>query len=279
MKLIGIGIVSLSLLGFSSFASTGASLEKTGLFIGLGGSYNLVRINSNLEGTMNVTQGVPPRGLFSGSTGPYHKTKETFAPEAQIGYFRHFTNSNWLWGVKALYQYVGTNITINGTASPAGTYINLTNTDVVTTVDKISMGSLQLKINDEFVLPLFLGRSFKQSFLYVGVGPSLFKTSYSSNHSSDVLSGYYTGNLGDFSNSTWLWGGAVQAGMAYYLSPSWFVNINYMFAGTGQNLSTYLMPFTPSVNRGLNTGTVSFTKSQRIIAEEFKLSINKVFSL
>lgn len=273
-------LLSLSSLGFAGGKETApaASMNQTGLFIGLGGSYNSVRVNSNTAGTLNAISGTPPYGLFSGATGPYHNSQQKFSPEAQVGYFKHFTSNNWLWGIKLLYQHPQTNVTANGTIQDPGTTINLINSTANTT-DLVRLSAVQTTVDHELMLPVFIGRSFINTFFYVGAGPSFFGIQHNFYNGSDMLSGYYIGNLGNLSNSEWLLGGAVQAGMAYYFSPTWFLNLNYTYATTGWFTTNNSMPFSPAVNRGLNTGTVSFSHKQRIATQEFGISINKLFSI
>jgi len=81
----------------------------------------------------------------------------------------------------------------------------------------------------------FIGRSFGNSYVYFGAGPALFGT-----HSKIInaigfadIHGFeldVTGAAVSFSSSDWVWGGGGQIGLGYYLSPSWFLDLNYTFA-------------------------------------------------
>ncbi|WP_019218316.1 outer membrane protein [Legionella tunisiensis] len=229
-----------------------------------------------MSGSLNATSGFVPIGLFSGATGSYSNSKEVFAPEGQLGYFQHFNGSQWLWGIEFLYQYSRAKIISYNRFQEPGTSINFINPSVNVT-DEISISSIQTRVNDELMLPLFIGRSFINSFIYLGVGPSFFRTKHIVDASSDTVSGFYAGNINGFSNTKWVWGGAVQTGMAFYLNPTWFLKFNYSYAITDRYKANNSLSFSPEVNGGLNGGTVSFNTSQRLVAQEVAVSINKVF--
>ncbi|MFT4058716.1 MAG: hypothetical protein QM652_04115 [Legionella sp.] len=270
-------ISSMSLFSFCSSLNAGAmgTVEptlKTGFFLGAGGSYNSIRYNATGEGILNVIDGPPPLGIFSAQTGSYAISKPAFSPEVQTGYFQRLNQSNWLLGIEFLYQYSR----IKKTSYNRGTRLNLINA-AANTSDVLQSNGLQLKVNDELILPVFIGRFFKQSFLYLGGGPSVFKTRYKAYSSSDTLSAYYIGDLDGFSRSRWLWGGAVQTGYAYYLSSSWFIKINYTYSVTGQNTIDKTRGFSSELNNGLNDGSIAMRTSYRIIAHEGAISLNKVF--
>lgn len=275
MKQIKFRISTLGMLVLSSFSFANPppdiNRNQTGFFVGLGGSYNTIQVNSNMEGTLNAISGFPPNGVFSGTTGSYHNTQQKFAPEGETGYFRQFSDSNWLWGIKLLYQYSRTNI-----LTP-GTYIELTE-PVDNTTNRVNFSGIQTKMSHELVVPAFIGHSLKNGFIYLGAGPSFFQIQHTLYNGSDTLSGYYIGDLGNLSNTKWLSGGAAQAGMAYYLCPTWFFNFNYTYATTGRYTLNNSASFAPITTNGLNTGSVSFNNSQRLVAQSFSVSINKVFS-
>jgi opacity protein-like surface antigen len=247
---------------------------QTGFFIGAGGSYNAVRMNANAIGTMNAVAGPPPLGLFSGGTDSYALSQQAFSPEVQVGYFQTLNQSAWLYGIEFLYQYSR----IKKTSINHGTRLELINLPT-NTVDELQSTGVRIKVDDELVLPVFIGHTFKNSFLYVGGGPSVFKIRYTQFPSTDELSGDYVGSINGFSNSQWIWGGAVQTGFAYYLAPTWFIKINYTYSVSGKNTMYRTRTFAPDVNDGLNEGVVAFKTSYRLNAYEAAISLNKVFNL
>lgn len=255
-------------------AVSAASANQTGLFIGLGGSYNVARLDANLLGTLNVTGGFPPLGIFSGGRESFHNRAEDFSLEAQAGYFKHFPGSEWLWGLEFLYQY--TNLKIK---APGSIYALDLSNPAASTTDTLSIAAIYAKVNDTLMLPAFIGRSYKNSFIYAGIGPALLNTQQKIAELSDTDSAYYLGSMEGISKRKWIWGGAVQAGMAYYVNSSWFFKLNYSCAFTGNYTIEKNVAFTPELNHGFNSGTLRFYSRQSLVSQEVALSLNKVFAL
>jgi Cation transporting ATPase, C-terminus len=93
---------SLWLLTFPAFAvaqDPGASLPKAALFVGLGGSFDSVNVKQDLDGTAvsNVYFGgdLVAYGNAGGPADPFQDAQSDFAPEGQVGYFSHFSDSSW----------------------------------------------------------------------------------------------------------------------------------------------------------------------------------------
>ncbi|WP_242602399.1 hypothetical protein [Legionella rowbothamii] len=279
MKQLKLFVFVWGLMSSLAFAGTLGEISsvadnQTGLFMGLGGSYNSVRLNSNLLGTLNVTGGLPPLGIFAGRRASFHNRAQDFSLEAQAGYFKHFPASEWLWGLEFLYQYTNLKIRAPGFVRA----IDVTD-PAVSTTDTLSFGAIDAKVNDTLMLPAFLGRSYKNSFIYVGVGPALFNTQQKIAAINDAESAYYIGTMDGISKSKWIWGGAVQAGMAYYVNAVWFFKLNYTCAFTGNYALNKTASFVPEMNQGFNSGTLSFHSRQSLVSQAVALSINKVFAL
>lgn len=277
MKQIGLSIVAiLSLTSFCSFSFAAASekspalsMNQEGYFVGIGASYNSVKVDLHPSGTLNATSGFPPTGVFAGTADSVDYTQSVFAPEIQLGYFRHIQCGDWLWGLKFLYQYLQANKTKNDV------YINYVDGNI----DDQVTASVKTNVTNELAALAFIGHAFTNGFAYLGIGPSLFETQNSVHNINDTLSGYYVGNLNSFSNhSQWVWGGMIQAGISYYFYPTWFLDLNYSYALTERYKSSNNGSFSPTVNQGLNTGTVSFNTSTRITEQTLTVSVNKVFS-
>ncbi|MDR3504150.1 MAG: hypothetical protein P4L79_16400 [Legionella sp.] len=279
VKQLKLFLLVWGLMNSFAFAGTlgeisSASENQTGIFVGLGGSYNFVHLNSNLLGTLNVTGGFPPLGVFDGSRKSFHNRAQDFSLEAQAGYFKHFSGSEWLWGLEFLYQYTNLKIRAPGFVRA----IDLAD-PAASTTDTISFGAIDAKVNDTLMLPAFIGRSYKNSFIYVGIGPSLFNTQQKIVEINDTESAYYIGTMDGISKSKWIWGGAVQAGMAYYVNAAWFFKLNYTCAFTGNYALNKTVSFSPEMNQGFNSGTLSFHSRQSLVSQAVALSINKVFAL
>lgn len=241
--------------------------NQSGLFLGIGGAYNFSTVHSTLSGTLSASTGNPPIGTFSGST-IYQSTHQTLAPEVQIGYFLPFTNPNWLWGFKLNYEYAPIN------AKDSVSTLNLL-APAINTIDNININPIRTKMIHELLLPAFIGHAISNGFIYLGAGPVLSKIQNQIS-GSDALSGFYIGNLNRWSQSKWVWGGAVQAGLAFYLNPTWLFNINYTYAHSKDTLNQS-STFTTNINGGLNSGTLSLSNSQSLTTQEIGVSINKLF--
>lgn len=268
-----LGINTLCSLAFAgSLGETSAtSSNQTGYFIGIGGAYTNANLRSNASGILNAGSGSPPLSQFIGSTSTYRNTANTVSPEVQVGYFKHFNSSDWLWGLEFLYQYSNLNIKTHD----AGGFINLSNPSGVT--DLLTVSGLRTHLNDTLMLPIFIGHSFRNSFIYAGAGPSLFYTTQQAFNINDTQSAYYIGDINNFSKNQWIWGGAVQAGMAYYINPTWFLKLNYSCAFTGNYTINNPVAFLSGINYGLNAGTLTFNTKENLVTQEVAFSINKVF--
>lgn len=271
-------LLAFGMLGISSWAHAGEGgavsslvMNPTGYYLGLGGSYNQARVKSNTWSVLDATSGMPPTGHFSGAGYDHYSSAQVFSPQIQAGYFQNFSGSNWLWGIELLYQYS------KAGAKSRDSTVNLINLPVNTT-DAIGT-DIQTKVNSAFVLPAFIGHSFANSFIYLGVGPSLVRIHDTVYASSDDFSGYYIGTLNSFSDIHWRWGGAVQAGMAYSLNPSWFLKLDYTYTAIGRYDRNNFIAFSQENNGGLNAGTVSFNTRQRLATQDVALTINKLFAV
>lgn len=265
-------------------------MPDSGLFVGLGGSANSVNLsqNVNLVGLSNVyiTGILVANGEAQGPAVPFRETDTTFAPQAQLGYFHHFANSDYLWGVKFLYQYVNLTLTDQDVVSPQSGVLTATPATPDTFTGHAIIQSAQASLNHEFILTPFLGRSFKQSYVYLGVGPSLFSTKsrfYDVTGYADI-NGVHTdvsGTPSNFASSQWMWGGAAQLGMNYYFDSSWSLDFNYTYARSKQYTTDYTGSFVSSSMTGgvpyITAGTLLGTSKQRFITQTFGVSINKTF--
>jgi opacity protein-like surface antigen len=99
--------------------------------------------------------------------------------------------------------------------------------------------SYEVFLDHQMVLAPFLGRSFNSSFVYAGAGPSLSHLEASPNDIvgfANITGGQLTGLL-DISGrpqpnaqSQWAFGVAATAGITNFITPSWFLDLNYTFS-------------------------------------------------
>jgi hypothetical protein len=276
-------------LASQTISSSEMYVPKSGIFIGFGGSYNSVKLdqNVNLIGTSNVYSGntLVAYGQAQGPANPFHDTQSTFAPQGQIGYFRNFTDSNWLWGVKLLYQYLNVTATDQDIVAPQVGILTLTGSAPVDTTftGHAIIQSAQTRVTHELLLIPFIGCTIKNSYLYLGIGPSLFDTQskfYNVTGYADVNGVHLdvSGTPANFSSAKWMWGGAAQVGMTYYFDSTWNLDMNYTYAVTGKYTTNYTGTFTSISGAYVTSGDLFGSSAQRVTAQSFGISINKVFA-
>ncbi len=156
------------------------TLPNGGFFGGLGGSYNAINFgtqNVYAVGTSNTYSGgaLVATGTAAGPAKIYMPSQGNFAPEAQLGYFQHFTGSNWLWGAKFNYSYLGTTAATSSVVLPQSGAFTSGGTTTPFTGNAL-VNSYQTSINDQISMLLFVGRSFDRGFFYLGAGPTLALT-------------------------------------------------------------------------------------------------------
>ncbi|NNM58711.1 MAG: hypothetical protein HKM04_02745 [Legionellales bacterium] len=277
---------TLSSTPSATYITDGSLVPDAGLFVGLGGSYNSVYLNQSIEASgvssIFIDSILAGNGEAGGTASPFKDTDSTFAPQAQIGYFRHFSDTDYLWGFKYFYQYLGTTISNDSFSVPqSGAYTSFISADTFT--GNVVITSAQTSINHEMALMPFIGRSFKKSYVYLGVGPALFETEtniYGANGYAD-LNGIHTditGSPTNFSDSNWVWGGAAQIGLDYYLNPTWFVDFNYTYARSADFDNHFESAFSSSTAALSDTGTLYVNPSQHVTTQTFAITINKVFT-
>ena len=161
-----------------------------------------------------------------------------FAPSFQGGYFQRFGASDWLWGAKLSYNYLGaTSTNYNSIIPQFGTYTTIRNPTPVPFSGPAYVRAAETSVLQEIDLIPFLGRAFGQSYVYAGGGPTLSQTRTRLNGlvGFALVDGGIVDQSGapqDFSSSSWLFGGAAVVGVTYFLTPSWFLDLNYTYAAT-----------------------------------------------
>jgi hypothetical protein len=277
---------------FAGEMGSASNVPEKGLYIGLGGSYNSIQVDQslNINGSSNnvyFNGDLIATGRTTGSPTRYRNTQSTFAPEAQLAYFSHFTNSEQLWGIKFLYQYLrNTSSNPNVNIPEVGVY-NSPNLPSSSFLGNIAINAAEVSVNHELTLMPFIGHSFKNSFVYLGAGPSVFNihsNRYGISGSANI-EGISVGfaNVPTYSSSKWMWGGAAEIGMAYYISPTWLVDFSYSYAITGHYRNNVTTPFSSSSSVAGDVitaaGTITTLTSQQVVAQGVKISVNKVFSI
>jgi hypothetical protein len=67
------------------------------------------------------------------------------------------------------------------------------------------------------------------------------------------------------------------SGRDYYLSPTWFLDLNYTFALSASYKTKYSSPFTNSNGVPTSVGTAYINASQQFTSQSVGVSLNRVF--
>ena len=266
--------------------STGSAVPNSGFFLGLGASANWIDFGHQhvyAIGTSNVfTNGVlSASGSAQGPTNISMNSQFAFAPSFQGGYFQRFGISDWLWGAKLSYNCLGATSTNNNSIIPQfGTYTTIANPTPVPFSGPAYVRAAQTSLLQEIDLVPFLGRSFGQSYVYAGGGPTLSQTRTKLNG----LVGFafvdgaivdQSGAPQDFSSSSWLICGAAVVGVTYFLTPTWFLDLNYTYAMTEGHTLNFASPF---IDRSsTSVGTLVGNSAWKAETQRVGLTINKAF--
>jgi hypothetical protein len=263
-------------------------VPTSALFIGLGGSYNAVRFgtqNVYAVGTSDVYQNgvLASGGSAAGPASIYIDPQSTLAFSAQGGYFQKFSGSDWLWGAKFSYSYLGaTSVVRNALLPQAGSFTATGSTTPVPFTGNALVQSFQTHLLQQMSFVPFIGRSFEKSFIYIGAGPTLSQTRTDLNGLIGFadINGTRTDVSGtpiNMSSTGWVYGGAALVGATYFFDPSWFLDVNYTFAMTANRTANYASPFTnPNGSNGSTIlGTMVGTSAAKVITQGVMVTINR----
>jgi hypothetical protein len=155
-----------------------SSVPRSLFFVGAGGGLGIVAsgeqsvFNKGLSMIFDNGELLGTGSAVGPPVTPDLGAEVTGVPLGQLGYFRHFGNSDWLWGAKFSYSYLGsTNLAVHNLVIPqtgTGTVPNVSSFDGFSVTK-----SYEVFVDHQLSLVPFVGRSFKNSFLYIGAGPSL----------------------------------------------------------------------------------------------------------
>jgi len=269
----------------ASTAANGSLVPRSALFLGVGASVNATSFPDQYlyaQGVSDIFQNGTQvaYGSAGGSTFPSLDSDVNISPVAQLGYFRHFENSDWLWGAKFSYNYLDAEASNNNVLVPQyGSFVS-SNSDTFS--GNVYLRSYETRIKHQMALMPFIGRSFDRSFFYVGAGPSLAQTETSLNG----MIGFaaindthenITGAPANFSSSQWAFGGAATVGATYFLTSEWFIDASYTYTVTNSSNRTFSGYFASSSDGYDDTGIISGNYSGSFHTQEFKITLNRAF--
>jgi opacity protein-like surface antigen len=266
--------------------STGSIVPNSAFFLGLGASANWIHFTDQhvyAIGTSDVfTDGIlTASGSAQGPNNIGMNGRFAFAPSFQGGYFQRFGASDWLWGAKLSYNYLGaTSTNYNSIIPQFGTYTTILNPTPVPFSGPAYVRASQTSLLQEIDLVPFLGRSFGQSYVYAGGGPTVSQTRTRLNGlvGFALVDGAIVDQSGapqDFSSLSWLVGGAAVVGVTYFFTPTWFLDLNYTYAFTQGHTSTFASPFID--HSSTSVGTLVGNSAWTAQTQRLGLTINKAF--
>jgi opacity protein-like surface antigen len=261
-------------------------VPNSAFFLGLGASGNWTDFGNQhvyAIGTSQVyTDGIlSASGSAQGPTRIPMTTQFAFAPSFQGGYFQRFGTSDWLWGAKLSYNYLGATSTNTNSIIPQfGSYTTILHPTPVPFSGPAYVRDAKTSLFQEIDLIPFLGRAFGRSYVYAGGGPTLSQTRTQLNGlvGFALVDGGIVDQSGapqDFSSSSWLFGGAATVGVTYFVTPTWFVDLNYTYATTEGHTATFASPFID--HSSTSVGTLVGNSAWKAETQRVGLTINKAF--
>ena len=152
-----------------------SNVPRSMFFAGVGAGLGLLA-----SGEQSVVQQAPSN-IFNGgmlvTTGqaggppvtPYLGTKAACIPLAQLGYFRHFGDTDWLWGAKCSYIYQDKALTVAPLLVPQSWTYSI---PAIANFNCLAVTrSYEVFVDHQFILTPFVGRSFDNGFVYPPARP------------------------------------------------------------------------------------------------------------
>lgn len=270
--------------GLITTSALSQEVPRAGFYAGIGASANAVQYQSQSVYALGISNVYSPSGaLISQGTadGPPVNvnlpTVYNFSPTLQAGYFDHFQDSAWLWGVKFTYSYTNAQSTSDRFLIPQ--YGSFGTTPFT---GNAVVGSYKVNVKQQMSLIPYVGHDYGRGYFYAGIGPTVTQLDSSVNNVigfADIVGTRtdISGQPQSFSQSQWVVGGAAMVGVTYYFDKSWFLDLNYTYAMTPSNTANYNGTFyNPDPNRtysgsliGNSKGTTSTQSITLLLSKTF----------
>ncbi|HWV42762.1 MAG TPA: hypothetical protein VN004_14145 [Pseudorhodoplanes sp.] len=279
--------LSVALVFVVGVASAHAQTPRSGFFVGGGVGAGFAKFGSQSVYNKGISDTYSNGALIASGTADGPPVDAGFGTDsaatfgAQFGYFDHVGNSDWLWGAKFTYNYLGLK---SGTPNLIIPQYGTSSAPGVPTFTGYSVTqSYSVEVNHQMTSLLYLGKSFGQGFVYAGAGVSLsrFKVDLDGVVGYATLNGVFTNVSGapqSFSSTDWRFGAAITAGVTYYLTPSWFVDLSYLVTipdtRTAWFTSGFYNPGTPDTFKGTLIGSAT---SNVDTTQTIMVSLNRMF--
>ena len=279
----------------ASPAPVASIVPQSGFFLGLGATANSVNFDGQYvygRGTSYtpaysnaIGQLQPPMvGTAAGGTGLTLDEKTALAPVIQGGYFTHLYGTPWMGGVKFSYSYLGINSAYNDLLIPQSGGFNRrefiprlletmspnptvrpspTNCRSFHSLDNPSREALCTWEQDRRWPRQVTAINRITGFAdVIGIPTS--------------VTGIGQGS--DYSFGQWLWGVSGTVGATYFLTPSWFVDLNYTCSLTQNKSSNWGGTWSDTPASGNSrTGTNIGYSSGGLVTQAVSLTLNRAF--
>ncbi|MDP2412096.1 MAG: hypothetical protein Q8M26_17670 [Pseudolabrys sp.] len=261
-------------------------------FAGLGGAFQGVNFGTQdvyFKGTADVYTGgaLTSSGSADGTGYLPMANRAVAAFSLQGGYFSRIPDSEWLWGAKFSYSYLGgTTVSVRNALVPqAGSTTPTGTTDVIPFTGNVATRSYEVQLTHQMAFVPFIGRTFDtNSFIYLGAGPTLsqIKTdlietigfAFGDGRPTDI-----SGMPTSYSASNWVYGGMVVVGISHFITPTLFLDFSYSYAITRNQTGSFGGPFVNNRGVGGSTGngTLVGTNTGNAVTQGITLTVNKTF--
>lgn len=236
----------------------------------------------NAAGTM-VQTGMADADPFPLKMG----TDLGIAPTAQLGYMEKLFGTNWMAGAKLSYTWLNQSNNQRNVLLPQfGGFTTLATGAYTPFTGNAYVQDYKYAARQQIALMPVAGYAFDKTYVYAGAGPTLTQTKTNLKQLVGFarINGTPTDVSGapvDFTASSWVWGGAVTAGVTYFITPEWFLDMNYMASWTAVKRENYFAPFTnPNGANGTNIqgNLIGWSKGSSV-TQGVTVTINRAFSL
>ena len=262
-------------------------VPNAGAYLGLGFNTNSTQFNDQdvtATGTSVVTNTSTGSAVSSGTAGGPAvgidmNNVNAYSPSIQAGYFEKVKDSNYLWGAKFSYSYLGGSTATNDfiRIPQYGAYANGT----PFTGNAIA-SSYQKTIKHQLSLVPYVGQAFEKSTLYFGAGPTLSQVNTKINNLVGFadLNGDRTDISGvaqNFTDTQWVLGATAMLGGTYYLNTTLFLDVNYSYSMTKNKTSSYYSTFHNVSSPNTYAGELIGSSTGTATVQSVGISMNKLF--
>lgn len=279
-------LASHTLLAYAQAESV-SLVPNAGAYLGLGFNANSTQFNDQdvtATGTSVVTNTSTGAAVSSGTAGGPAvgidmNNVNAYSPSIQAGYFEKVKDSNYLWGAKFSYSYLGGSTATNDfiRIPQYGAYANGT----PFTGNAIA-SSYQKTIKHQLSLVPYVGQAFEKSTLYFGAGPTLSQVNTKINNLVGFadLNGDRTDISGvaqNFTDTQWVLGATAMLGGTYYLNTTLFLDVNYSYSMTKNKTSSYYSTFHNVSSPNTYDGELIGSSTGTATVQSVGISMNKLF--